>query len=324
MCTAISYKTKDHYFGRNLDLEYSYEESITITPRNFPLHFRKEREFPKHYAMIGMAYVKEEYPLYYDATNEKGLSMAGLSFPGNAVYLGEKSDKYNVAPFELIPWVLGQCADVREARKLLEKTNLIKLSFDKELPLSPLHFMVSDKNESIVLEPVEEGLRINNNPAQVLTNNPPFAYQMFHLNQYIGLTKKEPMNTFAKELPLEIFSRGMGGIGLPGDLSSPSRFVRAAFTKWNSVSGESESESVSQFFHILGSVEQQKGCVQLEKKVYEYTIYSSCCNTEKGIYYYRTYEHSGLTAIDMHREDLDGNKMIAYPMRKEWKVAWEK
>ena len=324
MCTAISYKTKDHYFGRNLDLEYSYVESVTVTPRNFPFHFRKERDFPKHYAMIGMAYVADDYPLYYDATNEKGLSMAGLSFPGNAVYLSEKDDKYNVAPFELIPWVLGQCQDVREAKELLEHTNLVKLAFKKELSLSPLHFMVSDTNASLVVEPVEEGLRITPNPVKVLTNNPPFAYQMYHLNDFMALSKKEPMNSFAKELPMEIYSRGMGGLGLPGDLSSASRFVRAAFTKWNSVDGENEAESVSQFFHILGSVEQQKGCVQLEKGDYEYTIYSSCCNTDKGIYYYKTYENSQVTAVDMHREDLSGKGLIVYPLRKEWSVRWEK
>lgn len=324
MCTAISYKTKDHYFGRNLDLEYSYVESVTVAPRNYPFHFRKERDFPKHYAMIGMAYVQDDYPLYYDATNEKGLSMAGLSFPGNAVYLGEKNDKYNVAPFELIPWVLGQCQDVREAKELLEHTNLVKIAFSKELSLSPLHFMVSDTNASFVVEPVEEGLRITENPVKVLTNNPPFAYQMHHLNNYMALTKKEPMNKFAKELPMEIYSRGMGAIGLPGDLSSASRFVRAAFTKWNSVDGENEAESVNQFFHILGSVEQQKGCVQLEKGDYEYTIYSSCCNTEKGIYYYKTYENSQVTAVDMHREDLSGKGLIVYPLRKEWSVKWEK
>lgn len=324
MCTAISYKTKDHYFGRNLDLEYSYVESVTVTPRNYPFHFRKERDFPKHYAMIGMAYVQDDYPLYYDATNEKGLSMAGLSFPGNAVYLSEKNDKYNVAPFELIPWVLGQCQDVREAKELLEHTNLVKIAFSKELSLSPLHFMVSDTNASFVVEPVEEGLRITENPVKVLTNNPPFSYQMHHLNNYMALTKKEPMNKFAKELPMEIYSRGMGALGLPGDLSSASRFVRAAFTKWNSVDGENEAESVNQFFHILGSVEQQKGCVQLEKGDYEYTIYSSCCNTEKGIYYYKTYENSQVTAVDMHREDLSGKGLIVYPLRKEWSVRWEK
>lgn len=321
MCTAISYKTSDHYFGRNLDLEYSYVETVTITPRNYPFRFRKERDFHRHYAIIGMAYVYEDYPLYYDATNEKGLSMAGLHFPGNAKYRSEQSDKYNVTPFELIPWVLGQCKDVQEAKQLLEKTNLVKLAFRKELPLSPLHFMVSDAMETIVVEPREDGIHIVENPVKVLTNNPPFAYQMLHLNNYMGLSKKAPLNTFAKELPMETYSRGTGALGLPGDLSSASRFVRAAFVKWNSIDGKNEAESVSQFFHILGAVEQQKGCVQLEKGEYEYTIYSSCCNTDKGIYYYKTYYNSQITAVDMHKEDLEGRELTSYPLKYEQSIC---
>lgn len=320
MCTAISYKSNEHYFGRNLDLEYSYEESVVITPRHYSFEFRKEREFPKHYAMIGMAYVKDAYPLYYDATNEKSLSMAALSFPGNAVYKSEQNDKYNVAPFEIIPWVLGQCSDVQEARKLLEKTNLIKIAYNNELPLTALHFMVSDKNETIVIEPSNAGLHIYDNPVKVLTNNPPFEYQMYYLNNYMNLTRKVPMNNFAKELPLENYSRGMGALGLPGDLSSASRFVRAAFTKWNSLDGKTEEESVGQFFHILGSVEQQKGCVQLDKGEFEYTIYSSCCNTNKGIYYYKTYNNSQITAVDMFKENLDGKEVILYPLVKEQNI----
>lgn len=314
MCTAISYKAKDHYFGRNLDLEYSYEEQITITPRNYPFRFRKERDFPKHYAMIGMAYVQNNYPLYYDATNEKGLSMAGLHFPGNAVYHGKKSDMYNVTPYELIPWVLGQCKNVQEARELLKKTNVIKLAFSKELPLTALHFLISDQMDSIVVEPVQEGLHIMDNPVKVLTNNPPFTCQMWNLNNYIGLTKKEPLNTFAKHVPMEIYSRGMGGIGLPGDLSSASRFVRAAFVRWNTVVEDSEDKNVSQFFHMLGAVEQQKGCVQLEKGEYEYTIYSSCCNTDTGVYYYKTYHNSTIRAVNMYQEELDQEKLISYSL----------
>ena len=81
--------------------------------------------------------------------------------------------------------------------------------------------------------------------------------------------------------------------------------------------------SVNQFFHILGSVEQQRGCVQLDSKEYEYTIYSSCCNTEKGIYYYRTYENSRLTAVDMQKEDLNGEQLISYPICTKWDVQWE-
>ena len=317
MCTAVTYKTKDHYFGRNLDLEYSYYETVTITPRNFLLNFRKMGRLEKHYAMIGMAFVADGYPLYYDATNEKGLSAAGLNFPGNAHYKPYCKGKDNVTPFELIPWLLGQCATVTEVEKRLERINLLNEDFSPELPLSPLHWIISDAKRSIVLEPLKEGIKIYNNPVGVLTNNPTFDYHMFQLNNFMRLSKGMPQNTFAPNLPLKTYSRGMGAMGLPGDASSMSRFVRAAFVKMNSVSGDSEEESVSQFFHILRSVEMQRGCVELEKGVYELTVYSSCCNTDRGIYYYSTYENSQICAVDMHRENLEGSVLIAYLLLKE-------
>ena len=183
--------------------------------------------------------------------------------------------------------------------------------------------MVSDKYETIVVEPMEDGLHIYENPVKVLANNPVFPYHLHHLNDYMYLTKKEPVNHFAKELLLETYSRGMGAMGLPGDLSSASRFVRAAFTKWNSLGGETEEESVSQFFHILGSVEQQRGCVQVEKGEYEYTIYSTCCNTDKGIFYYKTYYNSQITAVDMHKENLEGKTLKSFPFRKEGTIYRE-
>ena len=129
-----------------------------------------------------------------------------------------------------------------------------------------------------------------------------------------ALSREAPVNTFAEELDLKPYSRGMGGMGLPGDLSSASRFVKATFTKMNSLSGESESESISQFFHILGSVVQQRGCVHMGEGKYEITLYSSCCNTDKGIYYYTTYENSRITGVDMQKENLDGIELITYPL----------
>lgn len=314
MCTAITYQTKNHYFGRNLDLEYSYHETVTITPRNFPFHFRKVKSLNSHYAMIGMAYVVENYPLYYDATNEKGLSMAGLNFPEYACYRPEQADRDNIAPFEFIPWILGQCATIAEVREKLEIINLTELPFSKELPLAPLHWMISDRGQSITVEFVKDGLKIYDNPVGVLTNNPPFDMQMFHLNNYMSLSAKPPVNCFSEKLELKPYSCGMGAMGLPGDFSSASRFVKAAFTKLNSVSGDSESESISQFFHILGSVAQQRGCVYMGEGKYELTIYSSCCNTDKGIYYYITYENSQITGVDMHRTDLEGETLTSYPL----------
>ena len=163
MCTAASFNADDHYFGRNLDLEFSYNETVVITPRNYTFPFRKMEDMSSHHAIIGMAFVVDEYPLYYDATNEAGLSMAGLNFP-EAQYPDYDEQKDNITPFEFIPWILGQADNVSQARKLLENINLVNINFSQQLPLSPLHWMISDKNESIVVECMPEGLKIYDNP----------------------------------------------------------------------------------------------------------------------------------------------------------------
>lgn len=314
MCTAATYKTSCHYFGRTLDLEHSYCESVTVTPRNYPFVFRQMGAMPVHHAIIGMAYVVENYPLYYDATNEKGLSMAGLNFPGSAVYHPVCPSRDNVASFEFIPWVLGQCSDLNDARRLLERLNLTHLAFSPSLPPSPLHWIITDRNGAITVECMADGLHVYDNPVGVLTNNPPFDYQLFHLNNFRSLTADPPENRFCPQLDLNLYSRGMGAMGLPGDPSSPSRFIRAVFTRLNSRSDPSESESISQFFHILGTVVQPRGCVRLDNGQLQYTIYTSCCNTDLGIYYYTTYENSRISGVDLHRENLDSRELICYPL----------
>ena len=318
MCTAVTYKTKDFYFGRTLDYEYSYKEEVTITPRNYEFKFRNEETISSHYAIIGMAYVADNYPLYCDAINENGLGMAGLNFVGNAYYNDIQENKDNIAQFEFIPWILSQCSTTKEAKKLIEKINLINTPFNGQLPLAQLHWIIADAEESITVEAVKDGIKIYDNPVGVLTNNPPFDKQLFALNNYMNLSNKSPKNTFATNLELQQYSRGMGAIGLPGDLSSQSRFVRASFIKMNSVSGKDENESVSQFFHILNSVDQQRGCCELEDGKYEITIYTSCCNASKGIYYYTTYDNHQITAIYMHKENLNNKDLIRYtPITEE-------
>lgn len=323
MCTAVTYQTRDHYFGRNLDLEYTYGETVTITPRTFPLPFRRVRDLPRHYAMIGVAHVAGDYPLYYDATNEKGLSMAGLSFPGFAHY-GTGDGPDHLAPFELIPWVLGQCADLAQARGLLSRVRIDDVAFSPELRNTPLHWLVADRTGALAVEPLRDGLHLTPDPVEVLTNSPPLDFHLLHLSSYLNLTAQPPVCRFASGLDLEPYSRGMGAMGLPGDLSSPSRFVRAAFTRLNSCSGDSEDASVSQFFHILDSVAQQRGCVRLEDGREEFTVYSSCCNTDRGIYYYTTYENSAITGVDLHREDLDGCHLLSHSLLRRPQIRMER
>lgn len=314
MCTAATYRTNDFYFGRTLDYEDSYGEEITITPRSYPFRFRAGETLEEHYAMIGMAHVADGYPLYYDAVNEKGLGMAGLNFVGNAVYHKAEPERDNVDSFEFIPWVLSRCATVEEARVRLGRLNLTDGTFNAMLPASQLHWIIADKSGAIVVESVKEGLRVYDNPAGVLTNNPPFDEQLFNLNNYMALSPCQPQNRFSSQLNLSLYSRGMGALGLPGDLSSQSRFVRAAFVGLNSVSGHGEEESVSQFFHILNSVDQQRGCCEVKPGVYEYTIYTSCCNADRGIYYYTTYDNHQISAVDLHRTDLNGADLVRYPL----------
>ena len=322
MCTAITYKTDDFYFGRTLDYEFSYGEKVTITPRNYKLNFRNKETLNSHFAIIGMAHIANDYPLYYEAVNEKGVGVAGLNFVGNAYYAENIEGKDNIAQFEFIPWILSQCENVNDAKNLIKRINITNEKFSEEYPVGQLHWIIADKDECIVVESTKEGIKVYDNPVGVLTNNPTFDKQLFSLNNYRHLSRKNPENTFSDNLELQEYSRGMGAIGLPGDVSSQSRFVRAAFVKNNSISLKGEIESVNQFFHIINSVEQVRGCCELEDNKFEITIYSSCCNTNKGIYYYTTYNNHQINAIDMNKEDLDSAKLIKYSLLDEEKINY--
>lgn len=310
MCTAVSFNKNDHYFGRSLDYERYFGEEVAIAPRNFAFDFRFTGIMREHYALIGMAHVAENVPLYYDCVNEKGLAMAGLNFVGNAFFGEPEEGRYALAPHEFVPFILGQCRDLSEARKMLENVCLVNEPFNKDYPISELHWIISDKSGSLVVESTEKGFFIYDNPVGILTNNPEFPQQLLQLNNYMGLSAKPPENRFCSDYPLKPYSRGMGAIGMPGDWSSESRFVRAAFIKANSVCGDSEEEHVSQFFHILAAVENPNGCCQLEDGSYQITQYNCCCNCDKGIYYYNYYNDHRISAVDMHRENLCSSKLI--------------
>ena len=321
MCTAVTYKTNNFYFGRTLDNEFSFGERVTVTPRNFPFEFTNGRKITSHYSIIGMAYVKDNYPLYFDAVNEKGLCMAGLNFVGNAFFGKEKDGCDNIAVYEFIPWILSQCESVNEAMYLLGKINLIDKPFSKDLPTAQLHWLLSDKNRSITVECTKDGLHVHNNPVGVLTNNPPFPYQMMNLNNFMHLSAGNPENHFSPDIDFSVYSKGMGAAGLPGDWSSQSRFVRACFVKMNSVKETDESSAVNQFFHILGSVNQVTGCTVTDDGS-EYTVYTSCMNADRGIYYYSAYGSRRISAVDMHRESLDSDKLKSYNLNRNEQIYY--
>ncbi len=314
MCTALTLNTENFYFGRTLDLDRSYVEEVCIMPRSYPLHFRKTNDINFHYAIIGMSTVVGGTPLFYDGANEHGLSMAGLNFPGNAYYFKEEQGKDNICPFEFIPWILSQCRSLGEARELLSSINIIDTPFSDGLPNSPLHWIIADRDGCIVVESMREGLRIHDNPAGVMTNNPPFEYQLFNLNNYRAINPSNVESSFGGDIKLNEYCAGLGALGLPGDVSSMSRFVRIAFARANSVCEGNERSSVSQFFHLLSYVEMPRGvCITHDGKL-DITVYTSCINADRGLYYYTTYDNRTVNCVDMHRVDLNSNEISRYPL----------
>ncbi len=329
MCTAAACTAGDLYFGRTLDYDCAYGEEIVVTPRGYALELGGPAPLKSRWAMIGMAHVAAQtpggpaWPLYYEAANEKGLCIAGLNLAASAAYAAPLPGRENIAPWQLIPWLLGQCASLAEARGPLARLNLIDAPFSPALPTARLHWLIADKTGAVVLESTAAGLKLYENPVGVLTNEPPFDQQLILLAGYRQLTAGPPETRFAPGLTLPEYSRGMGAIGLPGDLSSPSRFARAAFVKLNSVWGETEQDKVGQFFHILGAVEQPRGCCRLENGCQEITLYTCCCNAGRGVYYYTTYGNRQITAVDMHRADLDGPALTRYAPVASEQIRWQ-
>lgn len=322
MCTCINFKTKDNYFGRNLDLEYRFNERVVITPRDYKFKLKNGSVINTKYSIIGMATVEDDYPLYAEATNEKGLSIAGLYFPNNAYYFPNDDSKLSLAPYELIPYFLGLYSSIKEIKEIILNLNIINIPFSDKYPVSDLHWMVSDSEECIVIEQMKDGLKVYENPYGVLTNNPPFHYQITNITNYRNLTPKYVESRFSDKISLGQYGQGMGAIGLPGDNTPTSRFVRAAFNKLNSVSKDDEMSSITQFFHILESVSMIKGTTITKDGKYDITTYSCCINTNKGIYYYKTYTNSQITAVKMTEREKNKKELSIYNLLEEQQIKF--
>ena len=310
MCTAIHFCDKTAVFGRTLDLDYHYKECFCIVPRNFNLDLP---DYDKNqYAIMGTAFIKDDYPLFYDAANEKGLAMAGLNFVGNAVYGTDNKKLFQVPIFKFIPWILSQCESVSKAVELIAKTGITNEQFSPDLKNAQLHFIISDFKSSITVEPTAAGIKVIPNTVGVLTNNPPFDFHINNLGKYLNLSNTNSKEScFENSFGIEPYSNGNGAFGLPGDFSSPSRFVRAAFLKANSHCGS--INAVNQLFHILNSVQVPLGAVKNCNNKYVTTIYTCAYNLSNLSYHYKTYNNQNIKERKMNSVDLNGKLPFCFP-----------
>lgn len=314
MCTGLTLKSKNglHFFGRNMDLEYNFNQAPHLVPRNFKYkNVVDNKEYKTKYAILGMAMSMDNHPLFAEGFNEEGLGCAGLNFPGYGYYeREEKEGKINIGAFDLIFHLLSNFKTVYEVKEAMKNINLMHIAFKEALQIVPLHWIVSDKEgECIVIEKTKEGLKIFDNKIGVLTNSPTFDYHITNLNQYIGLSSNNPKPTLWDNLELKALGQGVGMVGMPGDYSPASRFVKTAFTKAKITGNNDEISTVNAFFHILDSVAMVSGSVVTPDNKDDITLYSSCMCQDSKIYYYKTYKNNQINAIDMKKEDLDASEM---------------
>lgn len=314
MCTGVRFSDNkgNMFFGRNLDWSEGYGQKVVITPREFVYKSAFMGEMsPKCGAIIGMAIIEENVPLYFDCCNEEGLGIAGLNFPGYAQY--EKDvvfDKTNVAAYEFPLYVAMNFKTVKEAREALSKIAIVAKPINDKFPVSQLHFIIGDGKESIVVEYTERGMEIFDNPVDVLTNQPGYAWHKENLRNYLNLFPQMPKEVKWNEAKMTAFGSGSLLRGLPGDYYSPSRFVRVAYLNTHYPVKTTEAENVSRLFHTLTGVSMIDGAAEMADGKCEITVYTGGYSAATGTYYYNTYEDSAIHAVKMADYKIRGNELI--------------
>ncbi len=322
MCTAIFDNKYGHFFGRTLDLEHSYGEEVIRTDKGEELSFIYEGEIDSRFAFVGMAHRAKrsaecgaqsaerrtagEVALYYDGMNESGLCIAALNFPKYAVYREKRERCRNLASFEVIPYILSSCGNIDCVEKLLSRVNVTSDAFSRALLPTALHWLIADRERSVVVEQTRRGFELIENPVGVMTNSPSFDFHMARLADYASLSPYQRENTLSPNASLLQYSQGLGAFGLPGDFSSVSRFVRAVYIKSHTLipsdawfEKESDGAELDRFFTVLGSVSVPLGCIMTESDKPVCTVYTSACDMDKLTYHYFTYGDRNIKSVQL-------------------------
>lgn len=313
MCTGIRFNDDkgNMYFGRNLDWSVGYGQKIVVTPKGY----RYDSAFngtqsPKH-AVIGMGIIEENTPLYFDCANEAGLAIAGLNFPGYAEYEpDQKEGKTNVAAYEFPLWVAMNFTTVDEAEKALKDVAIVARPINDKYPVSLLHWIIGDKDRSIVVEYTKNGLEIFKNDVDVLTNQPGYGWHQENLRNYMNLASPEPKRVKWGKAEMTAFGSGSLMRGLPGDYYSPSRFVRVAYLNTHYPVKSTEEENVSRLFHTLAGVAMIDGAAAMGSGDFEKTVYTGGFSAATNTYYWNTYEDPAIKKAALSDYDLNAADLI--------------
>lgn len=318
MCTGIRFTDAEGamYFGRNLDWTQGYGERVVATPpaATIPPAFERDGDPAVGHAVIGMGIVVAGIPLYFDCGNNAGLAVAGLNFPHSARYAAEpRQGSVNVAAYEFPFWIARTFSSLDEVRAALASVTVVAKPVNEHLPVASLHWLIGDATGSIVVECMEEGMRVWENDADVLTNEPDFGWQRTNLCNYLTLTDEDPDAAAWGAMKLVPFGSGLGMQGIPGDYSGPSRFVKAAFVNSHYPAQTGEAANVTRLFRTLGSVAVPEGAAKMADGSHEKTLYTSCFSPATMTYYHATYDDPRIRSYPIASVDLAGSEPVFVP-----------
>ncbi len=326
-CSSFSWQTEDgrRLLGRTYDQFGDLAANRVISvPQGMPcapgLH--GEGAVPGEYGYTGMAVLGFGEPILVDGVNSAGLMGALLYFPEYAVYEeAAKPGSTAVHPGRLLAWLLSRCTGVEEAVEELSRITLVDEPIQGK-PL-PAHYILSDRTgEAVIIEPDADGLSIHRNTIGVLTNSPGYLWHRTNLRNFVGVTNlpKAPQTIAGHEIR-EFGERLGGGSGLPGDYSSPSRFVRLAFMKEFAVPGRDEPDGVSRMFRAFAPVDIPEGLAKADPNydVYEQTLCTSVMCAESGVYYFAPAQNRRISAV---RLPAQGREMEYFDLGDGQDIDW--
>ncbi len=331
MCTAITMKTAGGtlLFGRTMDFSFELDPQLYVVPENYRWNNATDTvSFQNQYSFIGIG---QEIPqlTFADGVNEMGFAAAVLYFPGYARYSSLEetaaAGRSPVAAVELVHFLLGSCGSVEDAAQMLDSIEIVGVKDSITQSVAPLHWIMADESgDCAVIEQTDRGLQLFDNPLGVLANSPDFVWQMTNLRNYMNLSQKQVPTARWGEVSLAPFGQGGGSLGLPGDFTPPSRFVRAAFLKSHVNVPADAGEAAVAGFHVLESVSIPKGVVRTAIGTVDYTQYTAFMDTASRTYYVKTYDGGCVSVAALpSNEEIGEFPMSLGRLKKGWEFRGE-
>lgn len=320
-CTGIQLQTKDGVFvsGRTLEFGLYMKTTCSVVPRGYTFTGKTSigdgMKWTSKYASVGV--MIDGYDVQLDGINEKGLSVGSFYFPGFAQYsvTTKENQKISLSSSDFTQWMLSNFATVDEVRKAIEN-NEVAISGIAKTPgfpdgVQPFHFIAYDASgKSLVIEPLDGKLKLYDNPTGAMANSPTFDWHLTNLRNYLGISAEtKPVLTLFKDMKVSPLGQGNGMLGLPGDFTPPSRFVRAVAFTASAIPETNAERGINQVFHILNNFDIPVGSARTTHDGVihsDYTMLTTGRDSKNMKYYFKTYEDQTIRMVDLKKFDLDG------------------